>query len=81
MNDQSIKQFMTRLYRCRIYCDTKAARSTLNALMKAHQAYYSQSNAGNGPAARDAWLNVRTLSHEVNNLYLGGVIELTEGVQ
>lgn len=81
MNDTEIKAFMTRLYRSSIHCDTKAATSTLDALMRAHQAFYAHSNSGNAHAAHEQWLNVRVLAFEVHNLYLGGVIELREGAQ
>ena len=79
MSNSTVKAFMTRLYRSSIHCDTKAATSTLDALMRAHQAFYAHSNSGNAKAAYDAWKNVEMLAYEVEQLVLGGVIELYEG--
>jgi len=79
MSNSTVKAFMTRLYRSSIHCDTKAATSTLDALMRAHQAFYAHSNSGNAKAAHDAWKNVEMLAYEVEQLVLGGVIELYEG--
>ncbi|WP_194755714.1 hypothetical protein [Aliidiomarina indica] len=79
MSNSTVKAFLRRLHSGSVHCDTKPAKSTLDALMRAQQTFYCHSNSGNAKAAHEAWQNVEMLAHEVEQLVLGGVIELYEG--
>ena len=79
MKTTPTKAFLKRFNNAFHFCDTKAAQSTADALLRAQQSFYCHSNSGNAKAAHQAWLNVETLAHEVEQLVLGGVIELYEG--
>lgn len=79
MSNSTVKAFLKRINTTGHFCDTKAAQSTLDALLKAQQSFYCHSNSGNAKAAHDAWKNVEMLAYEVEQLVLGGVIELYEG--
>ena len=79
MKTTPTKAFLKRFNNAFHFCDTKAAQSTADALLLAQQSFYRHTNSGNKKAAHEAWQNVETLAYEVEQLVLGGVIELYEG--
>ena len=79
MKTTPTKAFLKQVNSSYHFCDTPAAQSTLDALLSAQQAFYCHSNSGNAKAAHEAWLNVEMLAYEVEQLVLGGVIELYKG--
>lgn len=79
MKTSPTKEFLKRFNNAYHFSDTRSAQATADALLRAQQSFYCHSNSGNAKAANQAWLNVETLAYEVEQLVLGGVIQLYEG--